>query len=389
MRSLTTQIINTTMTIALGIFATSCSGAPPPPPTNIPEATSESEVVQDISEIEINLISIRLDTIRLTDRVTVEAIPLDSVWMIPIGMDREIDGRWEYLEAGNDVVITRSDPYEPSSPWFISVEREELNGENFGIWFMATHFGDNSVVTRELFDQIVIDASAVIIAGGASFWLTTTPIPDEAVTAAVAVRRGRSLMSSAAALGGAFIATRGDNMIEEFTSRQVDNAYWVAEEMDKVSYFAEVYVIIPAAENYLLDNQISAVTADGSLEFVFSVIQTSTNGNEVENFVADETLEDVFPAENCNPDFESNLISGMQARVTRPLNVLNRVIDQDPSFRLRQGDIVETVIPFCDFTEQTQWWRVRYMNENNELQTGWVTEIRNQRGFFLEPVNHD
>lgn len=362
---------------ALFLLAACAPGTPST--ATLPEATAEATVLQDISSIESNIISVRLDAIRLTERTVVEAIPLDTVWVIPVGADREVNANMQYVEQDRQILITRDRPYTPTSPWFLSIERKDLQDQNFGIWFIVSNTGDMGLITRELFLQVVQDSAAVIAAGGVAMLLAplTPGIPDEAAAAAVAVSRGRALIGTTTAFG---LALSGD-MIQTFTERQVDNVFTLAEQIDKVSYFTEVYVIIPAANNYYLNNQISVTTVDGSLELIFSIWETSNNASIVD-FIPTETRSDVFPPASCNPNLESALTAGSRARVARTTNAITRMFEQTVAFRLREGELVRTILPFCDFTEQVLWWRI----ENEAGEIGWIPESRGA-SIFVEPIN--
>lgn len=363
--------------VALFLLAACATGTPNT--STLPEATAEATVLQDISSIESNVISVRLDAIRLTERTVVEAIPLDTVWVIPVGANREVNANMQYVEQDRQILITRDRPYTPTSPWFLSIERKDLEDQNFGIWFIVSNTGDMGLITRELFLQVIQDSAAVIAAGGVALLLAplTPGIPDEVAAAAVAVSRGRALIGTTTAFS---LALSGD-MIRSFTERQVDNVFTLAEQIDKVSYFTEVYVIIPAANNYYLNNQISVTTVDGSLELIFSIWETSNNAAAVD-FIPAETRSDVFPPASCNPDLESALTAGSRARVTRTTNAITRMFEQTVAFRLREGEVVRTILPFCDFTEQVLWWRI----ENEAGEIGWIPESRGA-SIFVEPIN--
>lgn len=363
--------------VALFLLAACATGTPNT--STLPEVTAEATVLQDISSIESNVISVRLDAIRLAERTVVEAIPLDTVWVIPVGANREVNANMQYVEQDRQILITRDRPYTPTSPWFLSIERKDLEDQNFGIWFIVSNTGDMGLITRELFLQVIQDSAAVIAAGGVAMLLAplTPGIPDEAVAAAVAVSRGRALIGTTTAFG---LALSGD-MIQTFTERQVDNVFTLAEQIDKVSYFTEVYVIIPAANNYYLNNQISVTTVDGSLELIFSIWETSNNAAGVD-FIPTETRSDVFPPASCNPNLESSLTAGSRARVTRTTNAITRMFEQTVAFRLREGEVVRTILPFCDFTEQVLWWRI----ENEASEIGWIPESRGA-SIFVEPIN--
>ncbi len=149
----------------------------------LPAVANETTILQDISDVERRIVSIRLDAIRMTEQVTRVSIPLDSVWMIPVGANREIAARMQYLEEDNNIRITHSTPYHPTSDWFISIDRADLENENFGIWFIASNIGDTTIISRETFQQIIRDTATIIVGSGAAFLLTaiTPGIPDEVI----------------------------------------------------------------------------------------------------------------------------------------------------------------------------------------------------------------
>ncbi|MGJ3237717.1 MAG: hypothetical protein ACFE0Q_03325 [Anaerolineae bacterium] len=368
----------------LVLILPACRSSRSSPPVQVPDVTSEANLIDDISTVDRNIISLRLDEIRLTEQAHSNSIPLDMVWMIPVGTDEEVNARMQYIEEDNHIIITRNNPYTPTSPWFISVERQDLNGDNFGIWFVASNTGESSGIPPEIMQSLIRDVAGVIVAGGMTALLTTVPLPAEILTASVAVQHGRSLIATLSAYGAGFWSQR-ESMLFDFTSSQVDTIFNLTSSIDEIEYFSEVYIIFSAEEQYFLNNQISAISADGSLEFIFSIFETSnsTAQTDAQNFDADNTETDIFPPVACNPAQESNLTAGMSVRVINPqLNAVSTIFDTNPVFRLRQGDVVETIMPFCDFTTNALWWRIR--TESGEV--GWILENRDTR-VFLEPVD--
>ena len=147
--------------------------------------------------------------------------------------------------------------------------------------------------------------------------------------------------------------------------------------MDNLSYFGEAYVILPATDNYYLNNQITAVTADGSLEVVFSVFETDNL-----EIAAAQTLTpvDIAAYKPCNAQLESTLFSGSSAKVIpSQVNVYTGVYNQTIAFRLRGNDVVSTIFPYCDAVKGVLWWRIR--TEDGQL--GWTPESIDTR-LFLE-----
>jgi hypothetical protein len=373
--------------LSLLIFLLSACGGKRPQPTT-PPTPSEPTIQADISSEQHRIISARLDEIRLAEGIASRVIPLDTVWMIPLNTNQDITAKMQYLEDGHNITIRAGEPYTPTSPWFISIERDDLEGENFGIWFVIVNVGDNSLISWDEFHSVMIDVGIVLVSGVASTALTTiTPgVPDEALTISVGVTRGRSLLATLAVLGRRFtneIPTMGATL----TERSIDNVLEsTSASLDKLSYFSEVYVIIPAANDYYLNNQISAVTADGSLEVVFSIFDTDNLSDaEAAAFQATEKRTDIFPPVECNPQHPSELQAGIRARVVQPnRNAYPNIFSQDIAFRLQMNDEVTLIFPYCDINEQVLWWRVR----NSAGEYGFTAESSRSQ-VFLEAVGNE
>jgi hypothetical protein len=371
------------------IFILVSCGSPPPAQNAAPPPTSEPTIEADISSEEHRLISVRLDEIRLAPGIANRAIPLDTVWIIPLNTSEEVTARMQYVEDAQNIIIRDGDPYIPTSPWFISIERENLANENFGLWFVVAHVGDNSLISREDFNQLLKDVGIVIASGtvGAILTAVTPGLPEEIIPATVTIVRGRAVLSTLSILGRNF-AREIPGMGSVLTERELDNIFDASANLDDLLFFSELYVIVSATDDYYLNNQISAITADGSLEIVFSIFETDNvdSPNAAFEFVPPAKRSDIFPPVVCNPSQPSRLQAGVQARVVQStVNVFANVLgDEQVDFRLRGGEIVTTIYSYCDTNNQVLWWRIR--TERGEL--GFVAEST-VNTINLEPITDE
>ncbi|MGB1288452.1 MAG: hypothetical protein ACPG7F_18100 [Aggregatilineales bacterium] len=334
----------------------------------------------------MNIISIRLDEIRLTEKAINRNIPVDSVWMIPLNTTTEqgMGARFQYVEEGQSFIIRENQSYMPSSPWFLSVEKDDLNQQDFGMWFMISAFNnqDEQEQLRLVVEDIIPMAGAGILT--ALLAPVTPGLPDEIIPAKVTASRGVALMGRIAALGksvegvlsnqparefaGSIAGGLAETTLQSLSISLASSANIISE----TSYFGEVYITFPASEDYRLNNRVSVVTTDGSLILEFSIFETS-NVNDT-SYVSSSPVEAYLPVEDCNPEAPGTIQSGKSAQVLRQMEVSASPIDTTASmlFRLSAEDIITPVIPYCDTQKNILWWRVR--DENG--QQGWLPESR-------------
>jgi len=250
---------------------------------------------------------------------------------------------------------------------------------------MVINTESSSEALREVFNQTVKDAAVALGAAGVSVLLASIPIPgDEIIAGTIAVSRGRALLGSAFALGRAGLrnafAEAGTRLGDQTIITLADNLNMAAQYLDNVDYFSEAAVLLSANDSYFLDNQVSIVTTDGSLVIKFTVFATTNDPNTLYSAPNSHP----FLLGECNPEVPSNLQSGDSARAARNLRALETPVDitGGEQMRLRQDDIVETIVSFCN--RNVLWWRVRW-NQNGEEKIGWVAESEST-AIYLERV---
>lgn len=363
-----------------------------PPEAVDPESMVTLTPVQERRDV----LSIKLEEIRLTEKAEDREIFVGTVWMIPINADGEtMRAQFQYLEE-DLVPITASQPYTPGD-WFLSIERENLNEQDFGIWFMVSGAGVGEPVivdwgdTKKIFVEVLKETVPVLAGAAVTIALTggTPGVPDEAVSATVTASASTSLMSRIALLGRQGIPFLSEvlrqsspriagNLSEALLSEE--NLTALYESLLQQRYFSETFVIFSIENDYRVNNRISVVTNDGSLKLIFSVFETS---NLPQDTIAD-VQEDIFPEEECNPDAPSTLISGAAAQiVTARQRVLFNIYDplHSNNFEVVRGDTVFPKFALCDQQQQVLWWYI----ETLDGRSGWIAESQDV-SVFMEAI---
>ncbi len=357
---------------------------PPPETTPIAAATLPNEP--------LHLISLRLDEIRLTPKAEGQDMFVSSVWMIPINAQGDLTGARLVYGMDNELIpLSDTLPYQPPSAWFLTVEREDLEDQDFGMWFMVTgadaENGSSWQVLRDEFEAVMSEALPIITAAAATVVLVnmTPGIPDEVLAGEAAVSatatRGPALMARLASFGRV-----GTGFLRDiFTEARPELSVMINERMDdgmlgrifgaldNQEYFGEAYIRFAAAENYRLNNRFSIVTTDGSLEIVFSVFETSNDSeSNIAAYEAESPTTTYVPAESCNPAHPSTMIPGKPAEILATVQRVSSSVMAETAddFTVGKGDIVYPIMAFCDRDENAMWWRIR--TESGGV--GWMPE---------------
>lgn len=389
---LNTKVSYLTVSLLL-VLLTACSTgvSPTPPPIS---TVSQTPIVLP----PMNIISIRLDEIRLNTSMGESSIPLDSVWMIPLSnfsdsmtADNTVDmgAKFEYFE-NQTINISQNSPYVPSSDWFISTDKQNLNNESFGIWFIITST-NNINIRDEIMAEFVglLGDSIPLIGAGAltAVLLPITPgIPDEVIPATVAVSRGRNVMgriSAIAALSPVIFQEVIRSVFPEMvleTSDFVHNIIRVANLAKQMGYYGEVLVLFSVEDNYRLNSRVIAETTDGALTLVFTVFESSTHG-QVASTTNNEFSEVEITNEQCST-INSTIIAGQQARISGPYRYISIYKDPISPNSLALGEIrsemiITPTMSYCNQNTQTLWWAVCV----NDI-CGWVAESDTQNRFL-------
>ena len=375
----------------LTLFLAGCGGSSEPqepPPETTP--VSEVEITQEI----LNTISIRIDEIRLAEGVDRELL-IDNIWMIPLDPAtlEGMNARFQYVTDGEAITLNSRVPYRPDTPFMLGVDKDELGGEDFGIWFMVTSFGSDGEALRRQFEDLIQEAVPFLGMAALTAALTaiTPGVPEEISAIPATVTRGIGIMGRISALGGGLLRTLERGMQSETTQMAAETVEQLAESLSSAAsavasrsaYFGEAYVTFSAVDNYRLNHRISVVTTDGSLVIVFSVIET-TNAPQPDLLPTPEFESMTLAVDECNPQQQHGITSGMKARILpmRHNAYVSPIDSTSPiAFTLRQGEEVTLSLPYCDVASQTLWWQ--YCKQENVC--GWIAENQGDRR-FLEPV---
>ncbi len=381
------------LTLILGIVITvltSACGKSDVKPDEPPVETTPIAVTP-LADEPLNLISLRLDEIRLTPKAEGQNLFVSSVWMIPINEAGDTTGARLVYSLDNALIpITATAPYEPPSDWFLTIEREALANKDFGMWFMVTgadgEEGTDWQVLQAEFESLMSDALPIIVNSAATVILSyaTPGVLDEALAGEAAITatatRGPALMAHIASFGREStkllreILTESRPEMSDLIEQRLDDGVLnrIFGALDDQEYFGEAYIRFSATEDYRLNNRFSIVTTDGSLEIVFSVFATSNDPAAIASFEPESPTTTYVPAESCNPDNPSTLIPGKPAEIlARTQRVTSSLMSSTGTdFMVTKGDTVYPIMAFCDRDENAMWWRVKA--ESGEV--GWMPE---------------
>lgn len=362
--------------------------AEPPPP-------SDAEIIATVDTEGLNLISVRLDEIKLSERAKDKSITVNMVWMIPLDADADSSGnRFQYIEGQEAIAVSADESYKPTGKWFISIERKDLVNQDFGVWFVVTATSDTSAKIRQEFEGLMGEVIPLLAYSGASMLLTglTPGFPDEMATTAGAASHGGAVIGRIQALGTSLVASIAKSVDQQANAQAktvnasigtrlasvLENLSTLSAGMD---YIGEVYVVFPQAENYRLNNRVVAQTTDGLLDIEFSVFETTNSFDS--NLSAMEFAVQTLATATCNPDAPSNLFSGSVAttivsRIDAYANPINA--NASVEFTLRLNDEIVTKIPYCNERDSVMWWYA--CEKGNANQCGWIAENRRSTIFL-------
>lgn len=351
---------------------------PPAPATPIVGAT----IISPTSTV----LYLQLDEVRLTPKAENHQLYLSTVALVPMDIAGQttMDARFEYFAGDELFELTRESPYQPTTPWFIGVEREALEQQDFGIWFIVTGASvdeppdDNWQIARNTFMEVARDVAPLAIGGLAFLTLSmvTPGVPDEALAVGATMEGGTNLLGTMMTYGyqalpllrNGLISYAG-NQTRQLTEQQLDR---LLEGVDAQGYVSEAFVQFFAAQNYLINQQIAVTTSDGSLEIVFSIVETSSEPEVVDALSKIERQTTKLSQEACNPTQESPVISGNRLKLQTTVVAAQDIFstERTPAFNLATGDEVMAILSYCDKNNDVLWWRVR--NEFDEV--GWIQE---------------
>jgi len=365
------------LTLVLGACA---SGGEPltdgtPPPASTPQS---QEPADDIAEA--FPVNIRLDRIQLNGETPTE---LDAIMLVPLNAATgSMNFQAEYY-LDETAIITATTPYEHVSPWSISFDRNQIEGD-IGLWVMILSESGSPDLVRE-FVGFVEDSIPFFASSALTVLLGSNPetMPAGAIAAEDAVERGLSLLGRVGSISadiGQFVdrmfteTELPQNLLALGSSRVTAILQNASDSAARLDYFGEVLIVLDDAQNYYIDNRIQATTTDGRLIIELTIYDDPTRppvGDVVQTF--DST---------CNATFNGTLQAGNPATVlTQTLSVYASTSTLAPRItaRLMQGDTLTPVYPVCDFDAEALWWYVSYDTDS----FGWVQEF-NQNTRFVE-----
>lgn len=354
---------------------------------NVPSDVTPSESTAEVVATAIpaqSVVSLQIDEVRLTEKASHMTYEIQRVSMVPFDSEGNVwDARFDYFDADDDILLTAGNPYRPDTVFSLSATRQDLEQQDFGIWFLVQGrdpsndysnddinalFGD---ALEELIPFIGLTAASLVLGGA------TPMVPDEAVPVAVAARRGRTVLGRIAALGREgilpVIQEMAGNSGNESINLMAENLRRLLEGINEQGYFTEVFVSFSAAENYFINNQLRVTTADGSIEIIFSITETTNSSELVDAIpVTDEAAILTLPDSSCDAAADSPFVVGTQVEAQTFITAVPVYWEDgsDPSLTLIAGEPAELLMPFCDEDEGELWWYLR--NEFGE--TGWARE---------------
>lgn len=318
------------------------------------------------------LLSIVIDSVRLSQWAESESIMIETVMLAPFDANNEsMQFRGEYTNSQPFDLLPNS-TYRPESEWRIAVPRSALDNEDFSLWFVVA--GPPIETGPDLgvvFKDIARDALP-LAAEGLVFWAlaSATPVPDEVIVAGGAIQHGRGLIGTISAYGRRFMQSEAGQQFlagkaREGTEIAMDSLITLVDQQD---YIGEAYVLLPASENWYTGRRVSVYTSDGTLEIQFSVVESGTAP-------ADADLIEI-ERQQCNGEVASTLQSGVAAQVMVNKPLLSSV-SADNATALKTvlpGDVVFPITAYCDGATSTLWWRVR---DQSAGVVGWLPEFAN------------